>query len=182
VSPSLDPARLVDWLAATPWSIALHESQYAYTYIETAHVLAITLFVGTIAMVDLRLLGLGWRAVPVSPWTVAGFILMTLTGLLLFYAIPVRTYYSLWFRLKVILLATGAINIWVFHQRVQRDRERWDGAAVPPLAARVSAAVSLLVWAGVIVTGRMIAYNWFDCDKPLSHLVRTLTGCPVGGI
>jgi hypothetical protein len=179
----------VEWLAQTPWSVSLHESQYAYTFIETAHVLGITLFVGTIAMVDLRLLGAAWRAVPVSqmsartlPWTVVGFVLMTATGIALFYAIPVRTWYSLWFRVKVILLAAGAVNIWIFHRRVERDRAAWDEAPAPPLAARISAAVSLIVWAGVIVTGRMIAYNWFDCDKPLAPLVRAFTGCPVGGI
>src|SRR4029079_3259230 len=134
-------------------SIALHESLYAYTWIETAHVIAITLFVGTIAMVDLRLLGLAWRTVPVSqmtarilPWTVAGFIVMVITGLLLFYAIPVRTWHSVWFRAKVVLLLLAAINIWIFHRRVQRDRALWDAAALPPVAARVSAAVSLCVW------------------------------------
>jgi hypothetical protein len=185
----MDPARFVEWLAATPWSVALHESQYAYTFIETAHVLAITLFVGTIAMVDLRLLGVSFRRVPVSqmsarmlPWTVAGFVFMVATGLALFYAIPLRTYYSLWFRLKVVLLVAGMVNIAVFHWRVERDRERWDTAARPPLGARVSAAVSLLVWAGVIVTGRMIAYNWFDCDKPQGAFVHAITGCPAGGL
>src|SRR6185312_8011402 len=131
--------------------------------------------VGTIAMVDLRLLGLAWRTVPVSqmtarilPWTVAGFIVMVITGLLLFYAIPVRTWHSVWFRAKVVLLLLAAINIWIFHHRVQRDRARWDSAMLPPVAARVSAAVSLCVWLTVIVLGRMIAYNWFDCDRPQS--------------
>ena len=172
------------WLAATPWSIELHESLYAYTLIESAHVIGIMLFVGTIAMVDLRLLGLAWRDVPVSqmnarilPWTVVGFVLMFTTGLLLFYAIPIRTWHSLWFRTKMTLLIIAAINIWFFHRRVERDRARWDTAPVPPLAARVSAAVSLVVWFSVIVMGRMIAYNWFDCDKPQSAFVYTAAGC-----
>lgn len=172
------------WLAQTPGSIALHESLYAYTWIETAHVIAITLFVGTIAMVDLRLLGLAWRTVPVSqmtarilPWTVAGFIVMVITGLLLFYAIPVRTWHSVWFRAKVVLLLLAAINIWIFHRRVQRDRALWDAAALPPVAARVSAAVSLCVWLTVIVLGRMIAYNWFDCDRPQSSFIYAAAGC-----
>src|SRR6185312_574341 len=134
--------------------------------------------VGTIAMVDLRLLGLAWRTVPVSqmtarilPWTVAGFIVMVITGLLLFYAIPVRTWHSIWFRAKVVLLLLAAINIWFFHRRVQQNRALWDGETVPPLAARVSAAISLAIWLSVIVLGRMIAYNWFDCDRPQSPFV-----------
>jgi len=181
----VDPvSSFIGWLAATPWSIALHESLYAYTVIEAAHVLAITLFVGTIAMVDLRLLGFAWREVPVSqmsarilPWTVAGFVVMFATGVLLFYAIPIRTWHSLWFRAKLVLLVVAALNIFLFHRRVERDRARWDAAPVPPLAARIAAAISLIVWFAVIVTGRMIAYNWFDCDKPQSALVQALAGC-----
>ncbi|HEY1837007.1 MAG TPA: DUF6644 family protein [Rhizomicrobium sp.] len=172
------------WLAATPWSIQLHESLYAYTLIESAHVIGIMLFVGTIAMVDLRLLGLAWRDTPVSqmsarvlPWTVAGFILMLITGLLLFYAIPIRTWHSLWFRTKMVLLIVAAINIWIFHRRVERDRALWDEAPLPPRGARISAAISLSVWIGVIVMGRMIAYNWFDCDKHQSTFVYTAAGC-----
>ena len=183
--PSLDAA--VEWLAAQPGSIALHESLYAYTWIETAHVLGITLFVGTIAMVDLRLLGVAFTRAPVSalntrilPWTVAGFVLMIVTGALLFYAIPVRSFHSLWFRIKILLMVVAAFNIFVFHARVERDRARWDRDVRPPAGARVSAAISLAAWAGVIVTGRMIAYNWFDCDKPQSAFVYLLTGCPAG--
>ena len=182
---SFDPEATMDWLAAQPGSIALHESLYAYTWIETAHVLGITLFVGTIAMVDLRLLGLAFRRTPVStmnarilPWTVAGFALMIATGVALFYAIPVRSFHSLWFRAKVLLMLVAGINVFVFHARVERGRHHWDTTPTPPMGARLSAAVSLAVWAGVIVTGRMIAYNWFDCDKPQTPFVHLLTGCP----
>lgn len=173
-----------EWLAQTPWSIGLHESLYAYTWIETVHVIAITLFVGTIAMVDFRLLGFAWRAVPVShmtarilPWTVAGFVIMVVTGVLLFYAIPVRTWHSIWFRAKMVLLFVAVINVFVFHFRVQRDRESWDMAGRPPLGARVSAGLSLAVWLSIIVLGRMIAYNWFDCDKPQSAFINAAASC-----
>lgn len=125
---TVDPEAVVNWLAAQPGSVALHESLYAYTWIETAHVLGITLFAGTIAMVDLRLLGAAFSRTPISqmsgrvlPWTVAGFALMIATGLLLFYAIPVRSFHSLWFRMKLVMLLIAAINIFVFHARVGRD-------------------------------------------------------------
>ena len=177
-------SRFTEWLAQTPWSIALHESLYAYTWIETAHVIGITLFVGTIAMVDLRLLGLAWRTVPVSqmsarilPWTVAGFVLMVITGLLLFYAIPIRSWHSVWFRAKVVLMLAAAVNIWIFHRRVERDRALWDDSPIPPAGARVTAAISLGVWFAVIVLGRMIAYNWFDCDRPQSPFIYAAAGC-----
>jgi peptidoglycan/LPS O-acetylase OafA/YrhL len=154
------------------------------TNIEAAHVLGNTLFVGSIAMVDLRLLGLAFRKVPVSqmngrilPWTVVGFVLMAATGVALFYAIPVRTWHSVWFRAKLVLMLVAAVNIWIFHRRVERDRARWDSAERPPLGARISAAISLAAWIGVVVTGRMIAYNWFDCDKPQPPAVSALASC-----
>ena len=88
----------VEWLDTHALSTALHESFYMYPLIETTHVLTLCLFVGTVLMVDLRLLGVGFRDVPVSevtsrllPYSIAGFVIMFVTGLLLFYAIPVRT-------------------------------------------------------------------------------------------
>ena len=180
----MDLAKLAVWLAGTQSSIALHESLYMYPLIESLHVIAITVFVGTIAMVDLSLLGYAFAGTPVSemtrrilPWTVAGFVIMAITGVLLFYAIPVRTYHSVWFRLKVVLLLVAAINIWIFHCRVQRERERWDRDPVPLLGARVCAAISLMVWASVVVAGRMIAYNWADCDRSQPGWINWLAQC-----
>ena len=177
---------VAEWLAANPLSIALHESLYMYPLVESAHVLTICLFLGTLAVVDLRLLGLAYTDVPVPqmtarllPWTVVGFVLLVVTGSLLFFAIPVRTYQSVWFRTKVILLVAAGINVWLFHRRVQRDVAAWGGDSIPPRAARVSAAVSLSVWAGVVITGRMIAYNWFDCDHPQSAFVTWFAECLV---
>jgi hypothetical protein len=113
----------------------------------------------------------------VLPWTVAGFVLMMATGLLLFYAIPMRTWHSVWFRAKLVLMVLAALNVWVFHRRVERDRAKWDASPAPPLGARLSAVVSLTAWIAVIVMGRMIAYNWFDCDKPQPPFVSSVAGC-----
>jgi hypothetical protein len=176
---------LVTKLADTPWSIALHESLYMYAITESTHVLSIMLFVGTIAMVDLRLLGVSYRQVPVSqmlskmlPWTVLGFVLLVITGGMLFMAIPIRTYHSLWFRLKCLMIAIAAINIAIFTFKVERDKERWDLGPVPG-KSKVCAVVSLSAWACVIVFGRLIAYNWFDCDSIISVTISELTGCPL---
>ena len=174
-----------EWLATTRGSIALHESLYAYPLVETLHVLSLMLFVGSIAFVDLRLLGRAFRALPVSqvtsrllPFAIAGFALSAATGALLFYAIPVRTYLSVFFRVKVIMLALAGLNAWLFRRRMRQGPPAWDADPRPPLWVRVSGGVSLFAWATVIVMGRMIAYNWFDCDKPQSDLVRWAAGCP----
>jgi uncharacterized membrane protein HdeD (DUF308 family) len=111
---------------------------------------------------------------------VAGFVMMVITGVLLFYAIPVRSYQSVWFRLKVIALLLAGLNAFVFHTTIDRRVAEWDLAPVPPPAARRAGAASLLLWAIIVVAGRMIAYNWFDCDKqPQSHFVNVFAGCVV---
>lgn len=176
-----------EWLASTEWSIALHESLYVYPLVETTHVLSLLLFVGTASVVDLRLLGVLFRDVPVSevtarilPWTVAGFVVAATTGALLFYAIPVRTYQSVFFRVKVVMLLVAAINIALFHGHAARAAPAWDRLARPPRRVRLAGAISLFAWATVIVMGRMIAYNWFDCDRqPQPALVNWLAGCVV---
>lgn len=175
---------IAEWLDSTTWSTMLHESLYVYPLVESTHVLTVMLFVGTILMLDLRLLGVSFGGVKVSdftsrllPWTIAGFVIMVGTGALLFYAIPVRTYHSLWFRVKVVLILVSLVNIWLFHRRISRDREDWDASPLPPLAARISAGVSIAAWGSVIVMGRMIAYNWFDCDRPQPDWVSSMAGC-----
>ena len=177
----------LEWLAGTRWSIALHESQYVWPLLESAHVLFLTLFVGTTVMLDLRLLGVGMRQVPASeftsrllPWTRVGFAIMIVTGGLLFTATPVAYYQSLFFRIKVLLLVTAGVNVWGFHSRIHRRVGEWDDAARPPRAARVAAIVSLMAWSGVVVAGRLVAYNWFACDlQPQPAFVNWAAGCVV---
>ena len=157
------------WLEKTPWSIALHESLWVYPLVESVHVLTLCLFLGTTVMLDLRLLGVTMRRVPISEvveqlfgWTVAGFVLMVLSGALLFYAIPVRTYLNIFFRVKVVMLLSAGLNAWVFHRAVYRRVAEWDLDPVAPKGARLAGGLSLVLWAAIVVAGRMIAYNWFD--------------------
>ena len=175
------------WLAETPGSVALHESLYMYPLVESAHVLTLCLFLGMAIMFDLRLLGVTLTAVPMTeirkrlgPWMAGGFVVMVITGVLLFYAIPVRSYQSLWFRIKVVALILAGLNAFVFHSGVDRRVAEWDRERVPPPAARRAGAASLMLWAVIVVAGRMIAYNWFDCDKqPQPRIVNVLAGCDV---
>jgi hypothetical protein len=180
---------LCERLAQTPSSIALRESLHVYPLVESTHVLTLGVFVGSAVMLDLRLLGLALRRVPVSevfarlkPLAVFGFAVMVVTGLLLFYAIPVRTYQSVFFRAKLIMLGLAALNVFVFHRGIYRSVGEWDVAAQAPGSARAAAIASLLLWAGIVVAGRLIAYNWFDCDiQPQPAFVNWAAGCAVAG-
>ncbi len=175
----------LEWLGSTGWSVSILESFWVWPLLESTHVLTLTLFVGTAVMMDLRLLGVTFKSVPISeftrrmlPWTRGSFAVMALTGVLVFYSAPVRYYHNLFFRIKVVLLIVAGINIWWFHMRTNRGVEEWDRDPIPPRAVRIAGATSLFVWSFIVVSGRMIAYNWFDCDiQPQSDFVNWISGC-----
>lgn len=155
-------------LGDTPGSVALRESLWTYPAIETMHVLAISVFVGFAALLDLRLLGVALSRTPVSavverlmPWTWRGFAVMVATGALLFYADPARFLGNVFFQIKLGLLIVAGANAAVFHTTVYRRVAAWNVDPGPPLAARLAGALSLVVWSAVVVTGRLIAYDWF---------------------
>jgi hypothetical protein len=157
------------WLGDTSGSIALHESIWAYPIIESVHVLTLCLFLGLTIILDLRLLGVTMVRTPASevlgrllPWTILGFAVMVMTGALLFYAIPVKTYLNIFFRIKVAFLVMAGVNVAVFQRTISRSMDRWDSDPLPPFQARLAGGLSLFLWAGIVVAGRMIAYNWFD--------------------
>lgn len=176
---------LLQWLGETPWSIQLLESYYAWPLLESSHVLLLALFVGTAVMMDLRLVGIAFRGVPASAftkrlllWTRIGFVLMVVTGLLLFYSNPLTYYHNLFFRIKCVLLVIAGLNVWWFHGRIHRSIDEWDDHAPPPRAARMAGIVSLVVWTGVVFSGRLVAYNWFQCDiQPQSAFVNWAASC-----
>jgi len=175
----------LEWIGNTPWSVALLESYYMWPWIESTHVLTLALFVGTAMMMDLRLIGVGFKGVPASafidrllPWTRFGFAVMVTTGLLLFYSQPLRYYYNLFFRVKVVLLVIAGLNILYFHLRTHRSISEWDGRAKPPKAVRTAGIVSLVVWTGIVFSGRLVAYNWFECElQPQPDWVNWVAGC-----
>lgn len=172
------------WLDTHEWSTGLHESYYMYSWIETTHVLTLCLFLGMLMVIDLRMLGYAFVSVPASriaQWLdkpmMLGFVVMLATGLLLFYAIPVRSTQSIWFRIKVVLLIAAGINALLFRRQMQRSKGSWDMDKTPPPRIRRGAGLSLALWAGVVFTGRAIAYDWFDCHKPLSQFMYWTAGC-----
>ncbi|MGH1421050.1 MAG: DUF6644 family protein [Hyphomonas sp.] len=175
----------VAWLSETPLSIALRESFVLWPALEAAHVMSIMLFAGTIFMVDLRLLGVVFRKVPFSemdkrilPLTVAGFILLVITGLILVYSKPLVYYYSAFFRFKLVVIGLAMINIGVFHKMVQKGQAEWDTDEKAPRAGQISAIISLASWIIVIILGRMIAYDWLQCEKlEPGSFMHTFTHC-----
>ena len=158
-----------EWLGNTPWSVALLESIWVYPIVETTHVQTLCLFLGRIATLDLRLVGLTLRNVPVSevagrllPWAFVGFALMVVSGVLLFYSHPVRAFENVFFRIKMVMLVLAGLNAFIFHTTVYRRVTEWDRSPVTPVKARLAGYFSLMLWTTVVVSGRMQAYNWFN--------------------
>jgi hypothetical protein len=172
------------WLDASHWSTLLHESFYMYNWVETTHVLSLILSLGMLFFIDLRMLGIALPRVPAT--TIAkrlklpmliGFGLMIITGLLLFYAIPVRTTQSVWFRIKLLLLICAAINALVFHYRMKKSVTSWDTEKIAPKNIRSCALFSLLFWTLIVICGRFIAYDWYDCARGQHGIISVFAGC-----
>lgn len=154
------------------WSQQLLGSVHWWMWLEATHVLTLTVFAGSILFVDLRLLSLVLPNTPISrvnrallPLSVGGFIVLVITGSLVFFSKPFDYYHNFAFRVKVVFLLLAAVNIFIFHARVQANQAAWDDAPRPPANARRAAALSLLLWILVIAAGRGMAYERFTCAK-----------------
>jgi hypothetical protein len=161
-------AAMWEWLARPAIMTMLLESIWFYPIVQSAHVLVITVFLGLNVMLDLRTLGLTLRRVPASevashvlPWVGPSALVALVTGMLLFLTEPSRFIENPFFRVKAVALVIAAINLLVFHAGVYSRVREWDDASTPPRTARVSAALSLILWAVVVTAGRLVAYNWF---------------------
>ena len=165
----MDLLPFFQWLENTPGSVYIRESLLFYPLVETTHVLALCLFLGMIAMLDLRLVGVGLRGVPVSevagrflPLALSGFVLMAISGTLLFYSGPVKAAANIFFRVKMLLIMLTGLNALLFHFTIYKRVAVWDTAPSPPARAKLAGALSLVLWSGVVICGRMQAYNWFQ--------------------
>jgi hypothetical protein len=146
-------------------AVAMRQWLWLYPIVEIVHLTGIALLVGSIAVLDLRLLGFA-RTLPVRrlashvlPWSAAAFLLIVPSGLLMFIAHAGDFIQSNVFILKMCLLLAAGANAAVFHTRVFRGASDWDVHRAPPVTARLAAALSLALWVGVIACGRLLAYT-----------------------
>jgi hypothetical protein len=153
------------------WPIAaavrgeLPGTEWLFPIIETLHVMALTVVLGSIAMVDLRLLGIASRQSPVSrlseevlPWTWSAWCVAAVFGTLMFLS-KAHTYAeNPQFELKFACMGLAAINMLIFQFGAYRQVARWD-LGEPPLGAKLAGALSLLLWVGVVFFGRWVGFT-----------------------
>ena len=95
---------------------------------------------------------------PLEPWAIAGFIIMFVSGFLLFLAEPMKCFTTLSFQLKAIMLVLAGLNVWYFHAKVHPGIAAWDEAPRAPWRAKMVGGASMVLWFGIIIAGRWTAY------------------------
>src|SRR5688572_32933842 len=149
-----------------PGGAWLRESTYGFSFLLTGHVVFMCLFMGLIIMMDLRLVGLGnLRTAPAEiqrrlfPWQILGFVVVLISGVLLFYSKPLYYYGKGFFWTKLILMGLAGVNAAVIHLVTHGSESGWDR----PLA-RLAGGMSLLLWGAVLIPGRLVAYEWWATE------------------
>ncbi len=152
-------------LEQLPWAVKIREGAYYFPVIECVHVLAISLVVGTIMIVDLRLLGLPNRekavrrlVAEVLPYTWTFFVLAAISGGLMFISRAITYAAAVPFQLKFACLFLAGFNMLVFHLFQYRSVDLWDRLTHPPISAKIAGAVSLCLWLSIIVFGRWVGF------------------------
>jgi hypothetical protein len=139
----------------------VRENDLLFPVVESIHVLAICLVVGSILVVDLRLLGLASTRWPVSrltrailPLTWIAFVVAVASGGLMFISNATKYLGNGFFVAKMILIGIAGLNMVVFHFVGARDLSKWDDQSRPPFSARLAGGLSLLLWVAVVACGR----------------------------
>lgn len=144
------------WLAATAMAGRIRDSLLLFPLLESVHVFSLALVLGTIVVIDLRLLGWASSQRPfervasdVFKWTWGAFALTAATGLLMFTTNAPVYYHNFYFRTKMVLLVAAGVNMLIF-ELSRRSVER---------AGRPVAIVSLTLWIAIVFMGRMIGFT-----------------------
>ena len=165
---SPQPGGALGALEASGLGQAMRQWLWLYPTVETIHIVGIGLLFGSIAVLDVRLLGFS-RHIParvlsrhVLPWTLGSFLLIIPSGFLMFTAHATEFIDSEVFLLKMGLIMAAGVNAGIFHTTVFRSADVWDAEEMrklpPPPSVRAFAAISLLLWISVIACGRLLAY------------------------
>lgn len=156
---------LMEWLEAAPLAVFIHQNVWAFTTIEVVHVVAISLVIGTIAMVDLRLLGFASTKRPfvelargILPFTWAAFVIAAAAGSLLFISRATEYYVNPTFLIKMALIVVAGINMLIFEFGTVRGVQEWNLKPIPPTPARLAGGISLACWISVVVFGRWTGF------------------------
>ncbi|MCH7817095.1 MAG: hypothetical protein IIC60_11055 [Proteobacteria bacterium] len=154
------------WLDVENWPISWAIGGTAwFPFLESIHVITATFVVGSILMVDLRLLGVAATKYSITtlskelvPWSWGAFVIATVTGFGMFITRAASHVLNPAFQWKALLLLLAGINMAYFHFRVYQDIQRWDTATTTPMQLKIIGSLSLFLWAGVMLAGRWVGH------------------------
>jgi len=162
----MDVSAILSSLESTALATRIRDSLYIFPLLEAIHVFGFAMVFGTIAIVDLRLLGLASShrsfkrvAADILKWTWAAFALTALTGALMFITNAGVYYHNFFFRTKMLMLLLAGLNMLAFELTAGRTIHRWDKSPSAPLAGKTAAALSLVIWISIIFLGRWIGFT-----------------------
>jgi hypothetical protein len=151
------------WMESSLLARFVLENAWVFPALETMHFLGLILLIGSIYLIDLRLLGFG-RTAPLDavlklvPVSLVGFAINVTTGAMFLFADPSRYYQNLSFRVKMLAVLLAGLNVVWFRYAVHAKIDASGPAAYSALTAQWIGAISLILWTSVIVLGRMIPY------------------------
>jgi hypothetical protein len=155
----------LNWLGETPLALSIAESTWLFPTIEVVHVFAIALVFGTIAIIDLRLLGVASAdrrysemARELLPWTWGAWVVAATFGTLLLASHPVAYFENADFRLKFLCMGLAGANMLIFQFLTSRDIAQWDEGGTS-LAGKLAGGLSLAFWIGVVYFARMTGFT-----------------------
>lgn len=155
---------MLEWIESTDLSTAIREGALPYPILGGIHLLGIALFGGMVLITNLRFLGWTMQRRAASeivqqfrPWKRLGFGLVVISGLLLAWAEPQKLYRSPAFWIKIALFVLVGVHALVFRTGVYLDAAKLETVVTP--RAKLAAAISLILWAGLIFSGRLIAFD-----------------------
>lgn len=161
-----EPTNIWESIEYSSLGTYIAESTWAFPMLETVHVIALVTVIGTIALVDLRLIGVKGHALRVSelardtlPWTWGAFALAAITGLLLFASKASSYVINPFFLWKMATLALAGLNMLYFHLTTWRTVEHWERDPSFPFMAKLAGWLSLIFWLAVVFFGRAIGFT-----------------------
>jgi hypothetical protein len=154
---------LMEWLVSTPINGVVLNYAWSWPTLETLHFLALCLLMGSLLIMDLRLIGFN-RIIPLQavhslmPVAIVAFAINLITGLGFLFGDPYTYFanYAFWVKMSLIVLA--GINFLVYFTKVEPVVARLGPTDPTPATAKVVAALSLLFWFGVLSYGRLLPY------------------------
>src|SRR5678816_549279 len=162
----MDISEVLKSIENTDIASSIRNSLFLFPMLESIHVMGLALVFGTIATIDLRLLGLASTHRPFRrmasdtlKWTWIAFTITFLTGALMFSTNASVYFHNSVFQAKMALLLLAGINMGIFELTSGRTVRQWETAVSPPTGAKTAAVISLVLWIGVIFLGRWIGFT-----------------------